>query len=156
MMHMTMQKGKSARKLSRKNVRNWSRKSKRSYIKALLCLVRSGNEKDLHDWNDLIQEGVEIITPDPKSSGGACWNFLAAWYWADKEFGGDEEQIIDFMSALYANVTVMDSGARGATTTHHSPVLFLLCPSYKSADGEALPLVVNTQLASTGYFLITM
>ena len=60
---------------------------------------------------------MEIITPDPKSSGGACWNFLAAWYWADKEFGGDEEQIIDFMTALYANVTVMDSGARGATTT---------------------------------------
>ena len=87
------------------------------YTSTIVFLVRSGNEKDLHDWNDLIKEGVEIITPDPKSSGGACWNFLAAWYWADKEFGGDEEQIIDFMSALYANVTVMDSGARGATTT---------------------------------------
>jgi sulfate transport system substrate-binding protein len=87
------------------------------YTSTIVFLVRSGNEKELHDWNDLIQEGVEIITPDPKSSGGACWNFLAAWYWADKEFGGDEEQIIDFMTALYANVTVMDSGARGATTT---------------------------------------
>ena len=63
------------------------------YTSTIVFLVRSGNEKDLHDWNDLIKEGVEIITPDPKSSGGACWNFLAAWYWADKEFGGDEEQI---------------------------------------------------------------
>ena len=87
------------------------------YTSTIVFLVRSGNEKGLEDWDDLIGEGVEIITPDPKSSGGACWNFLAAWHWADREFGGDEAQIIDFMSALYANVTVMDSGARGATTT---------------------------------------
>ena len=74
-------------------------------------------EKGLKDWDDLIKDGVEIINPDPKSSGGACWNFLAAWHFADKKFGGDETQIKDFLKALYGNVTVMDSGARGATTT---------------------------------------
>ncbi len=87
------------------------------YTSTIVFLVRSGNEKGIADWEDLVKEGVEVITPDPKSSGGACWNFLAAWYWADKEFGGDEEQIIQYMTDLYANVTVMDSGARGATTT---------------------------------------
>ena len=76
-----------------------------------------GNEKNIQDWDDLTKSGVEVITPDPKSSGGACWNFLAAWYYADKKFGGDEKQIKDFMTKLYANVSVMDSGARGATTT---------------------------------------
>ena len=69
------------------------------------------------DWDDLVKDGVEIITPDPKSSGGACWNFLAAWYYADKKFGGDEAKIKEFMAKLYKNVLVMDSGARGATTT---------------------------------------
>ena len=87
------------------------------YTSTIVFLVRKGNEKDLHDWDDLIKEGVEIINPDPKSSGGACWNFLAAWHFADKKFGGDEAQIKDFLKKLYSNVTVMDSGARGATTT---------------------------------------
>ncbi len=87
------------------------------YTSTIVFLVRSGNEKELHDWDDLIKEGVEIINPDPKSSGGACWNFLAAWQFAKDKFGGDEEQMKDFMTKLYDNVTVMDSGARGATTT---------------------------------------
>lgn len=87
------------------------------YTSTIVFLVRKGNEKDIRDWDDLIKPGVEIINPDPKSSGGACWNFLAAWYYADKKFGGDEGQIKDFLKALYGNVTVMDSGARGATTT---------------------------------------
>lgn len=65
----------------------------------------------------MVKEGVDIITPDPKSSGGACWNFLAAWYYADKQFNGDESKIKQYMTDLYANVFVMDSGARGATTT---------------------------------------
>lgn len=87
------------------------------YTSTIAFLVRKGNEKDIHDWDDLVKEGVGVITPDPKSSGGACWNFLAAWYYADKKFNGDEKQVKDFMSKLYANVLVMDSGARGATTT---------------------------------------
>ncbi|MBR2256215.1 MAG: sulfate ABC transporter substrate-binding protein [Blautia sp.] len=87
------------------------------YTSTIVFLVRAGNEKELRDWDDLVKEGVEIITPDPKSSGGACWNFLAAWHYADLSFSGDETAVKDFMRKLYANVTVMDSGARGATTT---------------------------------------
>lgn len=87
------------------------------YTSTIVFLVRAGNEKEIEDWSDLIKEGVDVITPDPKSSGGACWNFLAAWYYADLTYDGDEDQMKDFVSALYANVLVMDSGARGATTT---------------------------------------
>lgn len=87
------------------------------YTSSIVFLVRKGNEKQIEDWDDLIKEGVEVITPDPKSSGGACWNFLAAWYYASQQFQDNEAQMKEFMSKLYANVTVMDSGARGATTT---------------------------------------
>ncbi len=87
------------------------------YTSTIVFLVREGNEKNIQDWDDLLDEGVEIITPDPKSSGGACWNFLAAWHYADLAYDGDEDKIKDFESQLYDNVIVMDSGARGATTT---------------------------------------
>lgn len=87
------------------------------YTSTITFLVRAGNEKDIQDWDDLIKEGVDVITPDPKSSGGACWNFLAAWYYADLAFDGDVDEIKAFVSVLYNNVLVMDSGARGATTT---------------------------------------
>lgn len=87
------------------------------YTSTIVFLVRNGNEKGINDWDDLIKEGVEVITPDPKSSGGACWNFLAAWDYASKQYNGDEEQVKDFVAKLYDNVIVMDSGARGATTT---------------------------------------
>lgn len=87
------------------------------YTSTIVFLVRSGNEKGIEDWDDLIADGVDVITPDPKSSGGACWNFLAAWYYADLTYDGDEDQMKAFVSALYDNVLVMDSGARGATTT---------------------------------------
>ncbi len=87
------------------------------YTSTIVFLVRKGNEKGIKDWDDLTRDGVSVITPDPKSSGGACWNFLAAWYYADKKFNGDETQMKDFVSKLYKNVLVMDSGARGATTT---------------------------------------
>lgn len=87
------------------------------YTSTIVFLVRKGNDKNIQDWNDLIAEGVSVITPDPKSSGGACWNFLAAWYYAEKQYDGDEEKIIDYMTKLYENVSVMDSGARSATTT---------------------------------------
>jgi len=87
------------------------------YTSTIVFLVRKGNEKNIQDWKDLVREDVDVITPDPKSSGGACWNFLAAWYYADKQFNGDESKIKQYMTDLYANVSVMDSGARSATTT---------------------------------------
>ncbi|WP_143321633.1 sulfate ABC transporter substrate-binding protein [Clostridium sp. HBUAS56010] len=87
------------------------------YTSTIVFLVRKGNEKGIKDWDDLVTDGVKIINPDPKSSGGACWNFLAAWNYADEKFSGDETRMKDFLSRLYSNVTVMDSGARGATTT---------------------------------------
>lgn len=86
------------------------------YTSTIVFLVRAGNEKKIRDWADLIQEGVDVITPDPKSSGGACWNFLAAWKYAEGKYG-KEEKVKGFLEKLYANVSVMDSGARGATTT---------------------------------------
>lgn len=86
------------------------------YTSTIVFLVRKGNEKGIKDWDDLIKEGVNVITPDPKSSGGACWNFLAAWEYALENYGG-EEKAKEFVKALYKNVSVMDSGARGATTT---------------------------------------
>lgn len=87
------------------------------YTSTIVFLVRSGNEKGINDWDDLVKDGVEIITPDPKSSGGACWNFLAAWQYAKQKFAGDETEMKNFVSDIYKNVLVMDSGARGATTT---------------------------------------
>ncbi|MBR1478037.1 MAG: sulfate ABC transporter substrate-binding protein [Lachnospiraceae bacterium] len=87
------------------------------YTSTIVFLVRAGNEKDIHDWDDLIRNEVGVISPDPKSSGAACWNFLAAWYYAGQKFSNDEAQIRDFMRKLYGNILVMDSGARGATTT---------------------------------------
>ncbi|MGL6201628.1 MAG: sulfate ABC transporter substrate-binding protein [Lachnospiraceae bacterium] len=87
------------------------------YTSTIVFLVRKDNPKNIQDWDDIVESGVEVITPDPKSSGGARWNFLAAWAYADKMFGGDEDKNKDFLKALYANVTVLDSGARGATTT---------------------------------------
>lgn len=87
------------------------------YTSTIVFLVRKGNDKNIHDWNDLIRTGVDVITPNPKTSGGACWNFLAAWAYAREQFDNDEEQIKKFMKKLYQNVLVLDSGARGATST---------------------------------------
>lgn len=87
------------------------------YSSTIVFLVRKGNEKNIHDWNDLVKNGVNVITPNPKTSGGACWNFLAAWAYADKNYGGDKEKDKEFVRSLYKNVSVLDSGARGATTT---------------------------------------
>lgn len=86
------------------------------YTSTIVFLVRKGNEKEIKDWDDLIKDGVEIITPNPKTSGGACWNFLAAWAFA-KQQDSNEEAIKEFMKKLYKNVLVLDSGARGATNT---------------------------------------
>ena len=87
------------------------------YTSTIVFLVRKGNPKGLKDWGDLVKEGVEVITPNPKTSGGARWNFLAAWGWALKTYGGDEEKARAFVSDLYRHVPVLDTGARGSTTT---------------------------------------
>lgn len=86
------------------------------YTSTIVFLVRKGNPKGIKDWDDLTKKGVDVITPDPKSSGGACWNFLAALSYAKTNFDSEKEQKA-FMKKLYDNVTVMDSGARGSTTT---------------------------------------
>lgn len=87
------------------------------YTSTIVFLVRKGNPKGINDWGDLIKDGVEVITPNPKTSGGAQWNFLAAWDWANTKFGGDEQKNIDFVTELYKHVPVLDSAARGSTTT---------------------------------------
>lgn len=87
------------------------------YTSTIVFLVRKGNPKNIHDWDDLIRDDVDIITPNPKTSGGAQWNYLAAWEFARRKFNGDEAQIRDFMKKLFGNVVVLDSGARGATTS---------------------------------------
>ncbi|MBR3772342.1 MAG: sulfate ABC transporter substrate-binding protein [Clostridium sp.] len=91
-------------------------RSSSPYTSTIVFLVRKGNPKEIKDWDDLTKEGVDVITPDPKSSGGACWNFLAALSYAKTEFPQEEKQL-KFMKKLYGNVSVMDSGARGSTTT---------------------------------------
>ncbi|HAS51050.1 MAG TPA: hypothetical protein DCS21_04675 [Gammaproteobacteria bacterium] len=87
------------------------------YTSTIVFLVRKGNPKAIKDWNDLVKPGVSVITPNPKTSGGARWNYLAAWGYALKQPGGDDAKARDFVSRLYKNVTVLDSGARGSTTT---------------------------------------
>ncbi|WP_033166289.1 sulfate ABC transporter substrate-binding protein [Clostridium sp. KNHs205] len=87
------------------------------YTSTIVFLVRKDNPKQINDWDDLIREDVKIITPNPKTSGGARWNYLAAWGYADKTYNHDETQIKDYIKKLFQNVLVLDSGARGATTT---------------------------------------
>ncbi|MDH0690400.1 sulfate ABC transporter substrate-binding protein [Stutzerimonas stutzeri] len=86
------------------------------YTSTIVFLVRKGNPKGIKDWDDLVKPGVEVITPNPKTSGGARWNFLAAWAYAQQKFG-DEQQAQAFVEKLYKNVPVLDTGARGSTVT---------------------------------------
>lgn len=85
------------------------------YTSTIVLVVRKGNPKKIKDWDDLIRPGVSVITPNPKTSGGARWNFLAAWGYAAKKFNGDEAKIKDFIAAIYKNTPVLDAGARGST-----------------------------------------
>lgn len=87
------------------------------YTSTIVFLVRQGNPRGIHDWGDLVQPGVQVITPNPKTSGGARWNYLAAWAWAMEAHHGDEAQVRAYMRALFQHVPVLDTGARGATTT---------------------------------------
>jgi sulfate transport system substrate-binding protein len=87
------------------------------YTSTIVFLVRKGNPRHIKDWDDLVKPGVAIVTPNPKTSGGARWNYLAAWAYAESKFGKDPAKTKDFLKRLYKNVPVLDSGARGATTT---------------------------------------
>ncbi len=87
------------------------------YTSTIVFLVRKGNPKHIKDWDDLVKPGISVITPNPKTSGGARWNYLAAWAYALKQPGGSEQKAQDFVRRLYKNVPVLDSGARGSTTT---------------------------------------
>jgi sulfate/thiosulfate-binding protein len=87
------------------------------YTSTIVLLVRKGNPKGIKDWGDLAKSGVSVVTPNPKTSGGARWNYLAAWAWALRQPGGNEATAKEFVTRLYKNVPVLDAGARGATTT---------------------------------------
>ena len=87
------------------------------YTSTIVFLVRKGNPKGIKDWGDLAKPGISVITPNPKTSGGARWNYLAAWAWALKQPGGNEQKAKEFVASIFKNVPVLDSGARGATTT---------------------------------------
>jgi sulfate/thiosulfate-binding protein len=87
------------------------------YTSTMVFLVRKGNPKNLKDWDDLVKPGVQVITPNPKTSGAARWNYLAAWAFAAEKFEGDAGKVKDFVRTLYRNVPVLDTAARGSTTT---------------------------------------
>lgn len=86
------------------------------YTSTIVFLVRKGNPKQIKDWGDLIKPGIGVITPNPKTSGGARWNYLAAWAWASAQYR-DGAKVLDYLSKLFKNVPVLDTGARGSTTT---------------------------------------
>jgi sulfate transport system substrate-binding protein len=99
---------------------DWQQKFEQNstpYTSTIVFLVRKGNPKGIKDWGDLIKDGIQVITPNPKTSGGARWNYLAAWGYATKTLGYDEPQTLDFLKKLFKNVPVLDTGARGSTTT---------------------------------------
>jgi sulfate/thiosulfate transport system substrate-binding protein len=99
---------------------NWQKRlpnNSSPYTSTIVFLVRKGNPKQIKDWNDLIKPGVQVITPNPKTSGGARWNYLAAWAYALKLKGGNEAKAKEYITQLFKHVPVLDSGARGATTT---------------------------------------
>ena len=100
--------------------KDWQKKFPQNstpYTSTIVFLVRKGNPKGIKDWGDLIKPGVEIITPNPKTSGGARWNYLAAWAWSKHQVGGSDAKAQDFVRQIYKQTKVLDSGARGATTT---------------------------------------
>ena len=100
--------------------RDWQKRlphNSSPYTSTIVFLVRKGNPKGIKDWGDLVKPGVEVITPNPKTSGGARWNYLAGWAWALKQPGGDEARAKAYVTELFKHVPVLDSGARGSTTT---------------------------------------
>ena len=99
---------------------DWQKRLKHNsspYTSTIVFLVRKGNPKGIKDWDDLVKPGTSVITPNPKTSGGARWNYLAAWGYALKKYGNDEKKAQEFVAKILANVPVLDTGARGSTTT---------------------------------------
>jgi sulfate/thiosulfate transport system substrate-binding protein len=99
---------------------NWEQRlpdNSAPYVSTIVFLVRKGNPKQIHDWGDLVRDGVQVITPNPKTSGGARWNYLAAWAWAERQPGGNTGSAREFVRKLYQHVPVLDTGARGSLTT---------------------------------------
>ena len=99
---------------------NWEQRlphNSAPYVSTIVFLVRAGNPKKIHDWVDLVRDDVQVITPNPKTSGGARWNYLAAWAWAERQPGANEASAREFVRKLYKNVPVLDTGARGSLTT---------------------------------------
>jgi len=86
------------------------------YTSTIVFLVRKGNPKQIKDWDDIVKPGITVVTPNPKTSGGARWNYLAAWAWASRQYR-DGGKVLDYLARLYGNVPVLDTGARGSTTT---------------------------------------
>src|SRR2546425_2858826 len=100
--------------------RNWQTRlpnNSAPYTSTIVLLVRKGNPKGIKDWDALVKPGISVVSPNPKTSGGARWNYLAAWGYALKSSGGDEAKAKDYVTRLYRNVPVLDTGARGATVT---------------------------------------
>ena len=110
-------RGRRGRPARRRTGRSACRSNSAPYTSTIVFLVRKGNPKGIKDWGDLVKPGVQVITPNPKTSGGARWNYLAAWAYALKQPGGDDAKAKEFVTALFKNVPVLDSGARGSTTT---------------------------------------
>jgi sulfate/thiosulfate transport system substrate-binding protein len=102
------------------------------YTSTIVFVVRKGNPKGIKDWGDLARPGIKVITPNPKTSGGARWNYLAAWAWALKQYGGDQAKVKDFVSKVFKNVPVLDSGARGSTTTFAQRGIGDVCISWEN------------------------
>lgn len=105
---------------SKSVAKDWQRRlpdNSAPYTSTIVFLVRTGNPKGIRDWDDLVRPGVSVITPNPKTGGGARWNYLAAWGYALRKNNGDEGKAREFLEALFRNVPVLDTGARGATTT---------------------------------------
>ncbi|MBL8789899.1 MAG: sulfate ABC transporter substrate-binding protein [Rhizobiales bacterium] len=107
-------------KATKKLPEDWAKRlphNSAPYTSTIVFIVRKGNPKGIKDWGDLVKDDVQVITPNPKTSGGARWNYLAAWAYAAKQPGGDEDKTREFIADLYRNVPVLDTGARGSTTT---------------------------------------
>jgi sulfate transport system substrate-binding protein len=107
-------------KATKKIPEDWAKRNPNNsspYTSTIVFIVRKGNPKGIKDWGDLTKEGTAVITPNPKTSGGARWNYLAGWAWALKNNGGDEAKAKEYIANLYKNVPVLDTGARGSTTT---------------------------------------
>lgn len=120
------------------------------YTSTINFLVRKGNPKGIQDWDDLAKPGIGVVTPNPKTSGGARWNYLAAWAWAEAKFAGDQARIRDFLTRLYRNVPVLDTGARGSTTTFVERAIGDVLISW---ENEAL--LARKEHAAEGFEIVT-